>query len=213
MRLEEGMQQQLRHWRATLGSGAHRIGWKIGFNAPELQERLGIERPAVGHITSATLIGADGSHSLTGAERPLAEPEIAIEVGPEQSIAGLAAAVEVIDMEDPLDDPERAGEIVAGNIFHRAVAIGRSMAPDSADGIAARLSVNGGEVERACAPTAHLRATVDLVGETLADAGERLEAGDRIIAGSLTAPVPVEVGDRVGVDLGPLGQLQVAFTT
>ncbi|MEJ7714822.1 MAG: hypothetical protein WKF40_03555 [Thermoleophilaceae bacterium] len=101
MDLQDAYQQQLSHWRASLSSGAHRIGWKIGFNPPAVQEKLGLAEPVVGHLTSATLLGADGSHSLAGAENALAEPEIAIEIGPDHSIAGLAPAIEIVDMPAP----------------------------------------------------------------------------------------------------------------
>lgn len=207
--LDEAYQRQLGHWRATLHSGAGRVGWKIGLNVAAVQERLGIDRPVVGHLTSATLLGADGSHSLAGADRPMAEPEIAIEVGPDRTIAGLAPAIEIANIDRALDD---AAEIVATNIFHRAVAIGPSVAIDSAAGIEAVLELNGEQAATADAGATDLAATVALVDETLRGAGESLEAGDRIIAGSLTPPAPVAPGDRAAVSLGPIGTLEVHFT-
>ena len=209
MQLDEAYQQQLGHWRATISNGATRIGWKIGLNVPAVQEQLGIGRSVVGHLTTASLVGAGGAHSLTGAEKPFAEPEIAIEVGPDGTIAGLAPAIEVADIDRPLDD---VGEIVASNIFHRAVAIGSSVELDSADGIEAVLSVNGERSASADAGASDLRAIVSLVDETLRAAGESLQAGDRIIAGSLTAPARVGPGDRAEITLGPIGTLAVVFS-
>ncbi len=209
MHLEEAYQQQLGHWRATLHSGAGRIGWKIGLNVPAVQEKLGIDRSVVGHLTTATLLGADGAHSLAGAQKPMAEPEIAIEVGADGTIAGLAPAIEVADIDRPLED---VGQIVAANIFHRAVAIGPSAGLSSAGGIEAVLIVNGEQVGSAEAGATDLGAIVTLVDETLRAAGESLQAGDRIIAGSLTQPAPVQPGDRAAVDLGPIGALEVSFT-
>src|SRR5713101_3324153 len=46
----------------------------------------------------------------------------------------------------------------------------------------------------------------------LAAFGERLRAGDRIICGSLAPPIWVKPGDRVRVDLGPLGGVEIALT-
>jgi len=209
MQLDEAYQQQLGHWRATLHSGAARVGWKIGLNVPAVQEKLGIDRSVIGHLTTATLVGADGAHSLAGAEKPMAEPEIAIEVGPDGTIAGLAPAIEVADIDRPLED---VGEIVATNIFHRAVTIGPSVPFPSAEGIEAVLTVNGEQVGSGDAGATDLEAIVTLVDETLRGAGESLQAGDRIIAGSLTAPAPVKPGDQVAVELGLLGRLEVSFT-
>ena len=209
MQLDEAYQQQLGHWRAALHSGAGRVGWKIGLNVPAAQAKLGIDRSAVGHLTTATLLGADGAHSLTGAQKPVAEPEIAIEVGPDGTIAGLAPAIEIADIDRPLED---VGQIVATNIFHRAVAIGPSVQLTSAEGIEAVLTVNGDEVGSADAGATDLGAIITLVDETLRAAGESLQAGDRIIAGSLTQPAPVQPGDRAEVDLGPVGRLAVSFS-
>ena len=207
--LDQALRQQLGHWRTALGSGAVRVGWKIGLNAPEVQEKLGIERSVVGNLTSATLLRPRASHSLAGAENPKVEPEIAIEVGGDGSIAGLAAAIEVVDFDRPVDD---AYEIVATNIFHRAVAIASSEHEASPEGLTAVLCVDGEERESAPADKFDLPAIVALVDETLATADESLEVGDRIIAGSLTTPVDVRPGQRVSLDLGPLGSVEIDFT-
>ena len=57
-----------------------------------------------------------------------------------------------------------------------------------------------------------LPATVALVAGILEEAGERLEAGDRIIAGTLTPPQPVRPGGSAALDLGALGSIDIAFT-
>ena len=165
-----------------------RVGWKIGLNVPEVQQKLGLERSVVGNLTSATLLRPGASHSLAGTENPKVEPEIAIEVGADGSIAGLAAAIEVVDFDRPVDD---AYEIVSTNIFHRAVAIASSEHDVSPEGLTAALSLDGEERESAPADKFDLPAIVALVDETLAAADESLEVGDRIIAGSLTTPVDV----------------------
>jgi 2-keto-4-pentenoate hydratase len=210
--LEDAYQQQLSHWRASLSSGAQRIGWKIGFNPPAVQEKLGLSEPVVGHLTSATLLGADGSHSLAGAENPLAEPEIAIEIGRDQSIAGLAAAIEIVDIPALPEGPDEVGDVVAANIFHRAVAIGPSAEVDSAEGIEANFSINGQVARTASAATVDLQGTVELVARVLEGAGERLEAGDRIIAGALAPPPEISAGGTLNLDLGALGSLEVSLT-
>lgn len=204
--LDEAMQRQLGHWRTALGSGAQRIGWKIGLNAPAVQERLGIERSVVGHLTSSTLLRSGGTHSLAGAEKPFVEPEIAIEVDGEGGIAALGAAIEIVDFDRPIED---AAEVVGDNIFHRAVVIGSSTEHRSADGVRAELTIDGELREQGDAGATDLVEVVAIVDETLRTAGERLELGERIIAGSLTAPVAVSPGQRVRLDLGPLGAVEI----
>ncbi len=206
--LVEATRRQLTHWRAALDSGARRVGWKIGFNAPAVQEHLGLEHSVVGHITTATLLGATGTHSLAGAGNPLAEPEVAIHVGPGHSIEGLSPAIEVIDMDAIPSGPDALPGAIEHNIFHRAVAIGAAREGEPGDAAFA-LDL---EVTTADASAVDLPATVALVAEILEESGEQLEAGDRIIAGTLTAPEPVRPGARVALDLGALGNISIDFT-
>lgn len=212
MQLADAYQQQLGHWRATLGSGAHRVGWKIGFNPPAVQDKLGLSEPVVGHLTSATLLGADGSHSIAGADAPKVEPEIAIEIGPGHSIAALAPAIEIVDIPAMPNGPDEVGDVVAANVFHRGVAIGPSSGLTSATGVEATLTVNGEVVGTADAGAADLEEIVALAARTLEAAGETLDAGDRVIAGALLPPPDVSAGDRVALDLGAIGSIDVSFT-
>ena len=206
--LVEATRRQLAHWRAALDSGARRVGWKIGFNAPAMQEHLGLEHSVVGHITTATLVGATGTHSLAGAGNPLAEPEVAIHIGPGHSIEGLSAAIEVIDMDAIPSGPDEIPGAIEHNIFHRAVAIGAAREGEPGDAEFAA----GGEVTTADASAVDLAATVALVAEVLEQSGEQLEAGDRIIAGTLTSPKPARPGTRAALDLGALGNISIDFT-
>jgi len=103
---------------------------------------------------------------------------------------------------------------VAGNVFHRAVAFGPSTpAPPGAwlEGLSARIVRNGVQTEAldAAAAAGDLIEIVRFVADTLAACGERLRAGDRIIAGSLGRLVLVEPGDVVRADLGRLGSVML----
>jgi 2-keto-4-pentenoate hydratase len=207
--LVEATRRQLAHWRAALDSGAQRVGWKIGFNAPAIQEALGLPHSVIGHLTTATLVGADGSHSLAGATNPLVEPEVAIHVGPDHSIAGLSAALEVVDMDALPGGPEDVPGAIEHNIFHRAVAIAPARDGEPGD---AEFTIDGGDPQTADASAVDLAATVELVAEILEAAGERLEAGDRIIAGTLTPPQPVKPGGSAALDLRDLGTIDIGFT-
>jgi 2-keto-4-pentenoate hydratase len=218
-RVEAGLRRQLDEWRRVLGGGADRLGWKVGLTDPRVQQRLGLDGPAIGFLTSATAIQAGGSHSLAGAHRPLVEPEVAVElrrdVGPDAeidealaAIQSLGSAIEVIDMPAPPDDVEEA---LAGNVFHRGVSLGPYRQDAAVGGVVATVTVSGEERESAPAEL-DLAETIRLVADLLSACDERLQKGDRIIAGTLTRPVPVSAGDHVEVDLGPLGRVELAFT-
>jgi 2-keto-4-pentenoate hydratase len=204
----DGLHEQLDSWRAELKGGARRVGWKIGLNVPEVQQQLGLREPVIGHLTSATQLDSGGEYAGREAVALRAEPEVAIEVGPGDAIAGLAAAIELVDVGRPPSDLQ---SILAANIFHRGFVLGPSQPAFPAEGVAAELSVNGEVRAEAPAPD-DFTEVVLLVAKLLEASGERLHEGDRIIAGSLTPPVEVGPGDHVVVDLGRLGRVEVRVT-
>jgi 2-keto-4-pentenoate hydratase len=214
-RVAAGLREQLASWRAELQGGARRVGWKIGLNVPEVQRALEIEEPVIGYLTSATLIEAGGAFDATGAVELRAEPEVALTIGHDvepgdpddarEAISAFAPAIELVDVGVGRGDIQA---ILAGNVFHRAVVFGEerpAVVDVSLDGT---IAVSGEVRESAEVPRDYAD-VVELTARMLAGAGERLEAGDRIIAGSLTPQVPVSSGDDVVVDLGPLGVVDV----
>ena len=70
-------------------------------------------------------------------------------------------------------------------------------------------SVDGKVVAEADVSDYPIADMIHTVADTLEEAGERLEAGDRIIAGALTPPPDVEGGQRLALDLGSLGAIEV----
>jgi 2-keto-4-pentenoate hydratase len=224
-RVRRGLEAQLARWRALRAQGFARVGWKIGLNDPAVQARLGLRAAVVGHVTLATVIVPGSAHSLAGGTLVGAEPEVAIHLGADvppgadgaraaAAIVALGPALEVIDVDAPFDDLEG---IVAANVFHRAVLFGVSH-PRGAGGrladVTARVVHNGETVATvdAAAVVGDLGETVRLVADLLGACGERLEAGDRILAGSLVRPVWVHPGDVVGLEMEPLGDVELAFT-
>jgi 2-keto-4-pentenoate hydratase len=208
-RIARGMGALLERRAALLAEGAQPLGWKVGFNVPSTQERLGIDGPLAGFLTSAGLL-ADGAVYSLGGEPAIAEPEVAVEVGAAgRSIAALLPALEVAHPPDLSQDVE---DILAGNIFHRAVAFGPRVEA-TAPG-AARVLVNGEERHSVAAEEtgARLPAMVEAIAGRLAEAGEELRPGDRIITGVIAPPPAVEPGDRVRLELEALGAVELGFS-
>ena len=195
--------------RSVLDAGARPLGWKVGFNVPAVQEKLGIESPLAGFLSSAGLL-SDGSTLALDGRPAVAEPEVAVEIGDDgRSIVALLPALEVADPPDLSWDVER---ILAGNIFHRAVAFGPRVETDAPG--AARVLVNGEEREQVPAERtgAHLEAMVAAVADRLAAAGASLSPGERIITGVLAPPPAVEAGDVVRLELESLGAVELSFS-
>ena len=131
-RVKSGMAVQLERRRALIAAGGKPIGWKIGFGAKPIMERLRISGPLVGFLMQSGHVASGGTISLAGWTNPVAEPEVAVHMGKDlaagsdrataaAAIAALGPAIEMADVATPPDDVEAA---VAGNIFQRHVVFG-----------------------------------------------------------------------------------------
>jgi 2-keto-4-pentenoate hydratase len=208
-RLVAALTDQLSLWRMALAEGAARVGWKLGMGEAE---RLGAG-PVIGHLTSATQLGPGAAYRAEGAVDLRADAEVALRLGADvhpgsdretagAAIAGFGAALELVDLGSP--PPGDAERIVATNVWHRAFALGPLDGPPPAKGAEGRLTVNG-EVRDSGPLPQDLTDLVQVVATLLGAVGERLQAGDRLITGSVVQ-VPVEPGDEVVADLGSLGR-------
>jgi len=203
--VERGTEAMLMRRRELCAAGAEPLGWKVGFNVPEIQQKLGIDRPLAGFLTTDSLIEDEWD------EYPvIIESEVAVEIGSDgRSIAALLPALELAD---PPDLELELEQILAGNIFHRAVAFGPRVETEAPG--AGRIVVNGEEQHALSAEhtAANLEAMVEAVAGRLEDAGEELRAGDRIITGVLAPPYKAEPGDTVRLELDALGGVELRFS-
>jgi 2-keto-4-pentenoate hydratase len=187
-RLVAATERQLRDRKGV------RVGWKLGIGDRERIE----DEIAVGHLTSATPLEPGSTYSSKKGELLHADAEVAVEIGNDGRIARHGAALELVDLRSPPDTPD---DVVAGNVFHRAVAFSSQQAALPAGGVEGRLIVNG-EVRAAGWSATDLVEKVAAAARILAAVGERLEAGDLVITGSVVQ-VPVARGDRIEADFGP----------
>jgi 2-keto-4-pentenoate hydratase len=205
--VSRGMHALLASRDAALAAGAAPVGWKIGFNTPAIQEHFGLSDAVVGYLTDAGVSPDGATVPLAGWSAPAVEVEVAIRVGARGAVAGLAPALELVDLDISFDDIE---PVLAGNICHRGVIFGEEV-PD-VDPWAVMASVTrAGDVVAAGRLVEDPATTVAFVGSYLAAHGAALRAGDRIIAGSVVAPIAVVPGDELSVSFGPLGHLSVGF--
>ena len=205
MSIERGTEALLTRRREQLAQGAEPIGWKIGFNVHAIQEKLGIDAPLAGYLTTDSLI--EGSWD----EYPvIVESEVAVEIGGDgRSIVALLPALELAD---PPDLDLEIEQILGGNIFHRAVAFGpRVETNQPGDG---RILVNGELKHELTAheTAANLTAMVDAVARRLHAVDEDLRPGERIITGVLAPPHEAHPGDTVRLELDALGGVELRFT-
>jgi 2-keto-4-pentenoate hydratase len=206
--IERGTTAMLVREREIVAQGAEAIGWKVGFNVTAAQQKLGIDGPLAGFLTTDGLL--DDGDEVSIADGPFViESEVAVELGDDaRTIVALLPALEVADPPDLDQDVET---ILAGNIFHRGVAFGPRV--ETLDPGAGRVLVNG-EVEHEMAPDdtrGHLEAMVEAVRRRLAAVDEDLQPGQRIITGILAPPHAAQAGDSVRLELDGLGGVELRF--
>src|ERR1700733_8733073 len=96
--VSRGMRAMLADRDAALTGGAVPVGWKIGFNTPAIQEHFGLTEAVVGYMTD-TGVSPDGATvPLAGWGAPAVEVEVAVRVGDDGAVAGLAPAPELVDL-------------------------------------------------------------------------------------------------------------------
>jgi 2-keto-4-pentenoate hydratase len=196
-RVERGMRRQL------AVAPDDRIGWKMGLNAPAIMEALGLPEPALGWLSRERV--ATGEHSLAGSANPAVEPELLLEAGEGGAVARMGVALEVVDLDRPLQEVE---EVIAGNVFHRAVALGE-LGPVS-DPSEAVFCLNDEERGRVAEfePPAETLAFVD---RFLRGLGEELRPGDLVIAGALVPAAQVAAGDIAELQVERVGAVSLRF--
>jgi 2-keto-4-pentenoate hydratase len=220
-RVRRGMARQLELRRRMLEDGARPLGWKLGLGTPAAMKKLGTAAPLVGFLTDRGVLAPGTACAIGDWGKPMAEPEVAIHIGAAvagdadaataaAAIAGLGAAFELVDLGDASD----VEQVLAGDIFHRHVVLGPAEASLD-DGLRAEIRLGAADpkiVDDPYALTGVPATVVAHVASHLAALGEKLHAGDVIIAGSIIPALVVAPGDRLRYRLGPLPELTLEFT-
>jgi 2-keto-4-pentenoate hydratase len=205
-RLQSATAALLERRRELCTAGAGHVGWKLAFGIDAIEAVLG-DAPGIGFLTSATQLADGEPFSLAGTRLLCAETEIALVVGPDEQIAGLAVALELVDVGRPQDDLR---EVVEENVLHCAFALGATAAVDPGAELVASLAIDGrfrGETAVRRDFEEHLRQATRM----LESVGERLASGDRLLTGSLIQ-VPVAPGDRITAAVTGLGSVHAVIT-
>jgi 2-keto-4-pentenoate hydratase len=211
-RISRGMESQLAQRARRLGDGESALGWKLGFGTAAAMEKLGIDAPLVGYLVESAWLESGATVDLSGWGNPKLEPELAAYVNSEGAIACLGPAIELADLDPDASDPEA---ILAADIYQRHVLLGPPAGGAGTGDVSLQVLVNGEEVAATGDVTELTGDPGGLVGhvaETLARSGVELRAGEVIICGSIVPAISVAAGDRVEVQLEPLGSLAVSFT-
>jgi len=224
-RIDLGMRRQLRQRKDLVLAGQAPLGWKLAFGAPVAMERLQIDAPLVGFLMRDAVLPSGRTISVENWKKPAAEPELAVYLGEALSpgsdrattmsaIAGLGPAIELADVDHPSEDIEGT---LARNIYQRHLIIGPRQIVNAGvvvEGLRARVERSGVEIANATdleALTGELISIVQHTANLLGFFGETLDAGQIIIAGSITPPIWVRPGEDIVFRLSRCEPISVHF--
>ncbi len=223
-----------REWmRLERKAGRQVIGHKIGLTSRAMQLASQITEPDYGTLLDSMLL-RDGSE--VAAARfivPRFEVEFAFILGRALKGPGVTLfdvlratdyvvpALELIDarieqFDRETREPRKVLDTIADNAANAGIVLGgRPMKPDAVDWRwAGALLFKNGVIEESglgAAVLNHPANGIAWLANRLALHDESLDAGEIVLGGSFTRPVPCAAGDTFHADYGPLGSISLRF--
>lgn len=224
-RIDLGMRQQLRQRKELILAGHTALGWKLAFGGPAAMQRLQINAPLVGFLMHDALLPSGHTISIENWKKSAAEPELAVYLGKTlppgsdrattmHAIAGLGPAIELADVDHPSEDVQGT---LARNIYQRHLVLGACQiiyAGGVLEGSRARVERSGVQIADTTdleALTGELISIVQHTANLLGFFGETLDAGQIIIAGSITPPIWVQPGEEIVFHLSLCEPISIHF--
>ncbi|MBW6417541.1 2-oxo-hept-4-ene-1,7-dioate hydratase [Celeribacter sp. PS-C1] len=215
-----------------LAQGREIIGWKIGLTSKVMQDALGISTPDSGVIYD-DMDFADGcTVPATRFIQPRIEAEIAFvmkaplegKVTREDVLAAtdfVAPAIEILDTRILRADPQTGKtrvifDTVSDNAANGGIVLGpQKHAPEAFDlrWVGAILTKNDEVVATGLGAAVLNDPVMGIVwlSERMGQYGQRIEAGQVVLAGSFIAPIECPSGTKIEADYGPFGTVSVNF--
>jgi 2-oxo-hept-3-ene-1,7-dioate hydratase len=237
MTIEDGYRVS-RAWVALqLAQGRQVIGHKIGLTSRAMQQASQIDEPDYGTLLDNMLYTCSPDKVLDIAHTDFVVPRVEVELafvlkkdlqGPNVTVAEVLAAteyvtpaIEIIDARiEQFDRDTKVMRKVFDTISDNAANAGIVVGAEKVDPLTtnlpwcgAILKLNGvvEETGLAAGVQGHPAVGIAWLANKLAPWGEHLKAGQIVLAGSFTKPVPAKVGDVFDADYGALGRLQFKF--
>jgi 2-keto-4-pentenoate hydratase len=224
---DEAYRVQLGLLDAKLARGERQAGWKVGLTADAMRGMFGGTEPVFGYLLESGSIASGHTFRLTELRTPLVENELLITMshdltGPgatadaaKGAIATIAPALEIVELRGAdmrVDMPLALTDNVAQRAFVHSAGVPFSRTLDFGD-VRAVVRINS-EVKA----SALGREVIDNQLETLAwlanalhRYGRHLQAGQQIMTGSFTKPMPVTAGDVVDTEFSGVGSVKASF--
>lgn len=226
--VEEGYLVQQEIVKMKLDEGKKIVGPKMGLTSLAKMKQMNVEEPIYGYVFDYMLIENGGNASISDQIHPKAEAEIAFVIGKDiegPGITGaqvLAATDYVLPALEIIDSRYEnfnftLPDVVADNASTSRVVFGTSLKrPDQfdLDLVGATLSINGEikDLGAGAAVLGHPANSVAMLANMLAKKGDKIHAGEIILAGAITGAVMIKKGDYVTGKFDGLGEVSFKVT-
>ena len=237
MTIEDGYRINRAWMQLQYADGRRAIGHKIGLTSRAMQMASQITEPDYGTLLDTMRYDCTPGEVLdipvTNFIAPRVEVELAFVLkhalhGPNVTLAQVldatdhvTPAVEIIDARIEQFDRHtqvmrKVQDTISDNAANAGIVLGAARVdPHSTDlpwcGAALRQNGVVEETGLAAGVQGHPAIGIAWLANKLAPWGEHLAAGEIVLAGSFTRPVPAKRGDVFDADYGPLGRLQFRF--
>ncbi|EOS65473.1 2-keto-4-pentenoate hydratase [Oscillibacter sp. 1-3] len=227
MTVADAYRIQLVNVERRLKNGQRLIGMKIGLTSQGMQKLLNVDVPDYGHLFDGMLLTDGQVCHISQLIQPKVEGELSFCLsktlkGPGVTVADVydavryvAPSIEIVDSRIQ-DWKVKLQDTVADNGSSARLMMGARMTP--IEQVDMRLTgmtlekngelVNSGTTAEVWGNPA---AAVACLANMLAEFGIELKAGSVVMAGALTAAVPVEAGDVVTASFQGMGSVTVKF--
>jgi len=198
--------------------GEKSIGIKMGLTSRAKMLQVGVTDMNWGRLTDGMIVEDGGELTFARYVHPRAEPEIAfrlraplegnvthLEAG--AAIEGVAAAIEILDSRFK-NFKFRMTDVIADNSSSSGLIIGPWHRPDmdfSNLGMSLEINARPVQLGSSAAILGHPIRSLAAAARLMALRGQRLEAGDIVLSGAITAAEPLRPGMKVRVRLERLG--------
>lgn len=227
MTVEDAYRIQLENVHRRLEAGEKLIGMKIGLTSQGMQKLLNVETPDYGHLFAKMMLTEGQVCHISELIQPKVEGELSFCLnktlkGPGITVADVYEAtgyvvpsLEIVDSRIK-DWKINLQDTIADNGSSAMFAIGGRMTPvDQVD-----MRLTGMTLEKngeliSSGTTAEVwgnpAAAVACLANMLAEFGIELKAGSIVMAGALTAAIPVAGGDTVTASFAGMGSVTIRF--
>ena len=207
-----------------LADGEQVIAWKMGLTSAGKRAQMNLDAPVYGVLTAVMRVHEGAALSLATAIHCKVEPEVAFVLNQplrpglsrEQAwacVAGVAAALEVLDSRYVGFKYFSLPDVVADNSSSFRYAVGPMVPPSAVDvrDLAMRMTVNGETVAQGRSSEISGDPVVSLIqlGDLAARYGQTVPAGTIVLSGAATAAVALVQACWVGLEIEGLAGLEL----